>query len=231
MAEDDRAFGIYIHWPFCKAKCPYCDFNSHVVPAIDQAHWREALRAALARMRAAMAPRRVTSIFFGGGTPSLMAPETAGALIDDIAGLFPCTDDIEITLEANPTSVESGRFEDFARAGVNRVSVGVQALDDASLKFLGRQHSAREALDAVALARATFARISFDLIYARPGQSAQSWARELDEALSHAPDHLSLYQLTIEPETAFGALYARGRLKVMDDERAADLYELTQTIC
>ena len=231
MDRDGPAFGIYIHWPFCKAKCPYCDFNSHVAREIDHVAWREALRTALARQRGTMAPQRVTSIFFGGGTPSLMEPATVGALIDDVARLFPCADDLEITLEANPTSVEAERFAGFARAGVNRVSIGVQALDDAALTFLGRQHNTAEALDAVALARKTFARMSFDLIYARPQQTPEQWAGELDAALALAPDHLSLYQLTIEPGTAFGDLYARGRLETMDDDRAADLYIATQEIC
>lgn len=231
MRQDEPAFGIYIHWPFCRAKCPYCDFNSHVVRDIDQAAWRDALRRALQRGAAGMAPQPVTSVFFGGGTPSLMAPATVGALLDDIARIFPCTDEMEVTLEANPTSVEAGRFRDFRAAGVNRVSVGVQALDDEDLKFLGRQHSRAEALGAVELARAAFPRMSFDLIYARPKQTLERWQRELGDALALAPDHLSLYQLTIEPGTAFGDLYARGRLATLEDDRAADLYEATQEIC
>ena len=229
--NNNSAFGIYIHWPFCKAKCPYCDFNSHVVRDIDHDAWRDALRTALARGAEDVEQQPVTSVFFGGGTPSLMAPATAGALLSDIAALFPSTDDMEVTLEANPTSVEAERFKDFRAAGVNRVSVGVQALNDDDLRFLGRQHSVAEALDAVALARETFPRVSFDLIYARPKQTLEGWTRELGQALALSPDHLSLYQLTIEPGTAFGDLYARGRLATMEDDRAAELYEATQEIC
>lgn len=229
--NSNSAFGIYIHWPFCKAKCPYCDFNSHVVRDIDHDAWRGALRSALQRGAKDVARQPVTSVFFGGGTPSLMAPATVGALLEDIAALFPTTDDMEVTLEANPTSVEAERFKDFRAAGVNRVSVGVQALNDDDLRFLGRQHSVAEALDAVGLARETFPRVSFDLIYARPKQTLEGWTRELGQALALSPDHLSLYQLTIEPGTAFGDLYARGRLATMEDDRAAELYEATQEIC
>jgi putative oxygen-independent coproporphyrinogen III oxidase len=221
-------FAIYVHWPFCKSKCPYCDFNSHVRAAIDQGAWRRALLAELDHYAAETAGRTVSSVFFGGGTPSLMAPATAAALIDRIAARWPLASDAEITLEANPTSVEAQRFRDFRAAGVNRASLGVQALDPAALAFLGRGHSVDEALAAVELARASFPRFSFDLIYARPGQDAAQWNAELQRALALAGDHLSLYQLTIEPGTAFHTAHARGDFALPDDDRAGALYELTQ---
>lgn len=225
-------FGLYIHWPFCRAKCPYCDFNSHVRAMIDTARWRAALLADLdhaAGQSDACGP--LTSIFFGGGTPSLMPPEIAAALIARARALFGFAPDIEITLEANPTSVEAGRFAAIREAGVNRVSLGVQALDDTALRFLGRQHDVAEARKAFDLARGLFPRVSFDLIYARPDQNAAAWKAELREALAMAADHLSLYQLTIEAGTPFQAEVARGRLVPPDPDHAADLYERTQAQC
>ena len=204
------SLALYIHWPFCLAKCPYCDFNSHVRDTIPQARFAAALRRELAWEAARLGPRRLSSIFFGGGTPSLMAPETVAALIGDARALFTADDDLEVTLEANPTSVEAARLAAFRDAGVNRLSLGVQALDDAALASLGRRHSAREAIAALEHARATFPRLSFDLIYARPGQDLPAWRAELRRALALAADHLSLYQLTIEPGTAFEALHRRG---------------------
>ncbi len=226
MSDTDAGFGIYIHWPFCRAMCPYCDFNSHVAEAIDQRRWRAALRAELDHFAGETNGRTVTSAFFGGGTPSLMAPETAAALIEDVRRHWPVTDDLEITLEANPTSVEAERFDAFAAAGVNRVSLGVQALDDRALTFLGRGHSVGEALDAVALAAERFPRTSFDLIYGRPGQTVPGWRVELDQALAHAGGHLSLYQLTIEPGTPF----FRDRVRPVDEDAGAALYETTQKV-
>lgn len=228
VAGVDPGFGLYVHWPFCLSKCPYCDFNSHVREGIDQARWRNALVAELDHYAARAPGRTLTSIFFGGGTPSLMAPETAQAVIARAAHHWTFAPDIEITLEANPTSVEAKRFADFAAAGVNRVSIGVQALDDTALRFLGRQHSAREALDAIAIARRHFARWSFDLIYARPGQSEPDWRAEIARALAEGPDHLSVYQLTIEEGTTFHAMARRGELGVPSDAVAAALYEATQ---
>jgi putative oxygen-independent coproporphyrinogen III oxidase len=223
-----QPLAVYIHWPFCRSKCPYCDFNSHVRERIDQARWTRALVADL-RRQATLAPdREVVSIFFGGGTPSLMPPETAAALIDAAKALWPVGPDLEITLEANPNSAEAERFAAFAAAGVNRLSLGVQALDPAALKFLGRGHSREEALAAIGLAREAFDRYSFDLIYARPGQSIASWEEELGAALSLAGEHLSLYQLTIEPGTAFGNRAARGEMLSADEDTAAVLYEITQ---
>ena len=221
------AFAIYVHWPFCKSKCPYCDFNSHVRERIDEAAWRDALIAALDRQAAALDGRTVSSIFFGGGTPSLMAPTTVAAVLARIADHWPLAPDAEITLEANPSSVEAERFADLAAAGVNRLSLGVQALDDRALGFLGRAHDVAAARRALALARRHFARFSFDLIYARPGQTPAAWRDELDEAIALAGDHLSLYQLTIEPGTAFHAAHARGDFALPDDDDAAALYELT----
>jgi putative oxygen-independent coproporphyrinogen III oxidase len=219
---------VYIHWPFCRSKCPYCDFNSHVRDSIDARRWTRALLHDLDR-HAELAPEReVVSIFFGGGTPSLMPPETVAALIERVRTHWPTAPDLEITLEANPNSAEAERFAGFAAAGVNRLSLGVQALNPAALQFLGRRHDKDEALAAIALAREHFSRTSFDLIYARPGQSAAAWAEELDEALGLAGDHLSLYQLTIEPGTAFGTRAARGEVLVPDEESAASLYEITQ---
>ncbi|GAB2177818.1 radical SAM family heme chaperone HemW [Dongia sp. agr-C8] len=226
-SADERGFGIYVHWPFCRAKCPYCDFNSHVREAIDQRRWRDALLAELAHYAARTQGRTVTSIFFGGGTPSLMEPETTAALIGAVQAHWARDDDLEITLEANPTSVEIGRFRAFREAGVNRVSIGVQALDEQVLKFLGRQHSAGEAIRALEIGRATFPRLSFDLIYARPGQSLAAWADELSTALSLADSHISLYQLTIEPGTAFEQRVARGDFQTLPEEEQATLFDWT----
>ena len=218
---------LYIHWPFCLARCPYCDFNSHVREAIPQARFRSTLRRELAWEAERLGPRRLTSIFFGGGTPSLMEPETVAALIADARGLYEPSDDIEITLEANPTSVEAGRFAAFRDAGVNRVSIGVQSLDPTALGQLGRQHSTAQAVVALETARAAFPRISFDLIYARPGQTPDGWRVELRQALALAADHLSLYQLTIEPGTKFETMHRRGELVLPDEETGAALYEAT----
>jgi putative oxygen-independent coproporphyrinogen III oxidase len=229
LAEDDAGFGVYVHWPFCASKCPYCDFNSHVrAGGIDEARY---LRAYLSELRhwAELAPGcRVTSIFFGGGTPSLMSAATVGAILDAIGKAWSVTADAEITLEANPSSVEAARFRGYRAAGVNRVSLGVQSLDDADLRALGRLHTAKEALAAIDVAGATFERCSFDMIYARPGQTPQAWRTELAQALALAGRHLSLYQLTIEAETPFAALHARGKLRVPDGDMAHALYELTQ---
>jgi oxygen-independent coproporphyrinogen-3 oxidase len=222
---DDLA--LYIHWPFCLSKCPYCDFNSHVRAQIPAARMVAALRAELAFEAARLGTRRLTSIFFGGGTPSLMAPEDVAALIGDAMRLFAPAADLEITLEANPTSVEAGRFAGYAAAGVNRVSIGVQSFDEAALRFLGREHSAEQARAAIALAKRTFPRLSFDLIYARPGQDEAGWRAELRMALGLAADHLSLYQLTIEPGTRFATLYGRGAFVLPESERAAALYDAT----
>ena len=219
---------VYVHWPFCLSKCPYCDFNSHVRDAVDQPRWRRALLDDLSNEASRTADREVASVFFGGGTPSLMPPDTVAAVIDRIAALWPMTRDVEITLEANPTSVEAERLADFRSAGVNRVSLGVQALDDEALGFLGRGHSAAEAVAAVAAARRLFDRMSFDLIYARPGQTVADWTRELAQALTHAADHLSVYQLTIEPDTAFGNRAARGETLTAPEPAAAALYAATQ---
>jgi oxygen-independent coproporphyrinogen-3 oxidase len=225
-------FGVYVHRPFCRAKCPYCDFNSHVRHGgVDEARFLRAYLAELAHFPALAPARTVTSIFFGGGTPSLMRPETVAAILDAIAAHWPVAGDAEITLEANPTSVEAGNFAGYAAAGVNRSSLGVQALDDASLKALGRQHTAEEALQALALAKRNFARVSFDLIYARERHTAHAWREELSRALDHAADHLSLYQLTIEEGTPFAARHAAGTLRVPNGEVACALYELTQELC
>lgn len=224
-------FGVYVHWPFCAAKCPYCDFNSHVRhQPVDQPRFAAAFRRELETMRARSGPKEVTSIFMGGGTPSLMQPETVAAILDAIADLWTVPDGIEITMEANPQSADAGRFAGYRAAGVNRLSLGVQALNDADLKFLGRLHDAREALDAIELARGTFPRLSFDLIYARPGQTPEAWKTELEEAIAHAADHLSLYQLTIEEGTPFFALHAAGKIATPDADTGAALYELTQEI-
>jgi putative oxygen-independent coproporphyrinogen III oxidase len=226
----DPGFALYVHWPFCKAKCPYCDFNSHVRDAVEHGRWRRALLHELERLAAETPKRRLDSIFFGGGTPSLMEPDTAGAVIAAAARLWPSAEPPEITLEANPTSVEAGRLRGFRDAGVNRVSLGVQALDDASLRALGRGHDAGEAIAAVELAAGLFGRWSFDLIYARPGQTPADWTVELAQALRLAAGHLSLYQLTIEPGTRFFTLHARGELVLPADEVQGELYELTQDI-
>jgi oxygen-independent coproporphyrinogen-3 oxidase len=227
-ADSREPLAVYIHWPFCRSKCPYCDFNSHVRDRIDAARWQRALLADLDRQAETAADCEVVSIFFGGGTPSLMPPETAAALITRVRTLWRVAPDLEVTLEANPNSAEAARFAGFAAAGVNRLSLGVQALDPAALKFLGRGHSRDEAIAAIALARETFARYSFDLIYARPGQSVAAWEAELDEALALAGEHLSLYQLTIEPGTAFGNRAGRGEILSADEDTAAALYEATQ---
>jgi len=222
-------FGIYIHWPFCRSKCPYCDFNSHVRERIDHARWRGALLSELEHYAQGTQGRIVTSIFFGGGTPSLMEPETVAALIARVRVLWPVAEDVEITLEANPTSAEIGKFRAFRAAGVDRVSLGVQSLIAGDLKFLGRQHDAAEALAAVRMAAQTFDRFSFDLIYARPGQILEQWQAELGRALDFAAGHISLYQLTIEPGTQFEQAVARGDFRVLDEEHAAELYEATVT--
>ncbi len=224
------SFGLYVHWPFCLSKCPYCDFNSHVREAIDQSRWRAALVRELAHAAGETPGRRVSSIFFGGGTPSLMAPETVAAVIEAAGTAWGLDPEAEITLEANPNSVEAGRLAAYRAAGVNRVSLGVQALDDAALGFLGRSHSAAEAVAAVETARSVFDRVSFDLIYARPGQSVGQWRRELTSAVALAGEHLSVYQLTIEPATAFHAAWRRGELVPPEEPLAARLYEATQDV-
>jgi oxygen-independent coproporphyrinogen-3 oxidase len=226
------AFGVYVHWPFCLSKCPYCDFNSHVRhAAIDEARHVRAFVAEIAATAARVPGRTVSTIFFGGGTPSLMQPATVGAILDAIAKHWTMAPDVEVTLEANPTSVEAPRFRGFRAAGVNRVSLGVQALNDAELKSLGRLHSAQEALDAVAIARKAFERYSFDLIYARPGQTPEAWEIELKRAIAEAAEHLSLYQLTIEQDTPFAALHAAGKLVTPDEDMARVLYDTTQEVC
>ncbi|MBI1179326.1 MAG: coproporphyrinogen III oxidase [Alphaproteobacteria bacterium] len=230
MPASEPGFAVYVHWPFCLQKCPYCDFNSHVREQVDQGRWRAALLREIDHWAALTPGRRVASVFFGGGTPSLMAPETVAAVIERIGARWGYDRTPEITLEANPTSVEAGRFAAYARAGVNRVSLGVQALDDADLKALGRGHSVAQALDAVALARDTFPRYSFDLIYAHPGQTVAAWQDELARALAMAGDHLSLYQLTIEEGTGFHAAWREGRLVLPDEDTAAELYETTQAM-
>ena len=221
------SLALYIHWPFCLAKCPYCDFNSHVRDHIPQARFRAALRRELAWEAERLGSRRLASIFFGGGTPSLMDPATVATLIDDARHLFEPADHIEITLEANPTSVEAERFAAFRDAGVNRVSIGIQSLDPTALRLLGRQHSAAQAIAALETARSVFPRISFDLIYARPGQTLDTWRAELRTALALAADHLSLYQLTIEPGTRFATLHGRGDIVLPDEDLAAALYRAT----
>jgi oxygen-independent coproporphyrinogen-3 oxidase len=222
-------FGIYIHWPFCAAKCPYCDFNSHVRSAVDQPRWLAALKFELQNAAKRTAGRTVDTIFFGGGTPSLMNPETVAGLIAEVANLWTLAPDAEVTLEANPTSVEAKKFTNFGIAGVNRVSMGIQSLRDVDLKALGRMHSVSEAREAFEIAKDSFDRVSFDLIYARQGQSKADWQAELREAAAMAVDHLSLYQLTIESGTRFGELYERGNLRGLpDDGLAADMYEATQ---
>ncbi|WP_119460488.1 radical SAM family heme chaperone HemW [Rhodospirillaceae bacterium SYSU D60014] len=227
---EDAGFGLYVHWPFCLSKCPYCDFNSHVREAVDQPRWRDALLRELDHYASETAGRRVASIFFGGGTPSLMPPDTVAAVIDRAAARWRLAPDVEITLEANPTSVEAERFAGFRGAGVNRVSLGVQALNDPDLRALGRGHSAAEARTALALARRQFDCFTFDLIYARPGQDARAWRAELRQALDLAADHLSLYQLTIEPNTVFAGAHRRGELVLPGEEDAATLYEETQNL-
>ena len=225
-------FGLYIHWPYCSAKCPYCDFNSHVAKKIDHAAWRRAYSSEISRASTASPDRVLSSIFIGGGTPSLMEPETVKCVLDAARHAWPFANNIEITLEANPTSAEADRLEAFRQAGINRLSIGVQSLRNDSLRQLGRMHDADDALGTVKIARALFERVSFDIIYARQFQDQQAWSEELTEILALRPDHLSLYQLTIEDGTAFGSLHAKKRLKGLPNEdRAADLFELTQALC
>src|SRR5689334_15756984 len=232
MAAEQKAFGVYVHWPFCLSKCPYCDFNSHVRHTlVDEARFVRAFAREIETTAERAPGREVSSIFLGGGTPSLMQPQTVGAILDAIGKHWSVAGDVEVTLEANPTSVEATRFRGYRAAGVNRVSLGVRALDDASLKALGRLHSAREALDAVAIARAAFERYSFDLIYARPDQTPEMWAGELHQAISEAAEHLSLYQLTIEEGTPFFGLHAAGKLQTPDEATARALYDVTQDVC
>ena len=228
----EGGFGLYLHWPFCQSKCPYCDFNSHVAATIDQNRWQAAYLAEIDRLAARTPGRILETVFFGGGTPSLMDPALVGAIIDRIRARWRMVNDPEITLEANPGSVEAGRFREFRAAGVNRVSMGVQSLRDADLRRLGRLHSVAEAKAAFDIARSCFDRVSFDLIYARQDQTLADWRAELAEALSMAIDHLSLYQLTIEPGTAFGDRFARGGLRGLpDDDLSADMWEVTQEVC
>ncbi len=227
MAEP---LALYVHWPFCVSKCPYCDFNSHVRESVDQDAWRAALLADLRHEAALLGERRVSSIFFGGGTPSLMPPATVAAVIAEAEALWELAVDCEVTLEANPNSVEVAAFADLAAAGVNRVSIGVQSFDPEVLHFLGRAHNGEEARRAIAAAQACFSRVSFDLIYARPGQSPRAWETELGEALAFGTGHLSLYQLTIEPGTRFWALAAKGALVIPDGDAAADLFDATQAL-
>ncbi|GAB4548865.1 MAG: radical SAM family heme chaperone HemW [Ruegeria sp.] len=234
MADDWRngGFGLYVHWPFCEAKCPYCDFNSHVSRNIDQKQWLDAYLSELKRSAAETPDRVLNTIFFGGGTPSLMAPETVATVIDTARSLWRPANDMEITLEANPGSVEAGRFAAYRDAGVNRISMGIQAMNDEDLRRLGRIHSVAEARAAFDIARSCFERVSFDLIYARQYQTLEAWRAELTEALSMAIDHLSLYQLTIEAGTAFGDRYSVGKLRGLpEDDNAADMYLATQEIC
>jgi oxygen-independent coproporphyrinogen-3 oxidase len=226
----DEPLALYVHWPFCVSKCPYCDFNSHVRSSIDQDAWRDVLLADLAHEARLLPGRTLTSIFFGGGTPSLMQPATVAAVIDSARKLWPAAGDIEITLEANPNSVEAARFDDLAGAGVNRLSLGLQSFDDASLAFLGRAHSAREGLDALAIAQRHFERVSFDLIYALPEETEGKWAAALTKALSLGTSHLSFYQLTIEPGTRFATMAAGREFEPLDSDRAAALYELTDAM-
>ncbi|MGX9352449.1 radical SAM family heme chaperone HemW [Shimia sp. W99] len=234
MAEDwqNGGFGLYIHWPFCQAKCPYCDFNSHVAREIDQSRWLRAYLGELDRVAAETPGRVLNTVFFGGGTPSLMDPEVVASILERVRKLWPTSNDMETTLEANPGSVEAGRFAAYRQGGVNRISMGIQALNDRDLQRLGRIHTVKEARAAFDIARNTFERVSFDLIYARQDQSLEAWTGELREALSMAIDHLSLYQLTVEDGTAFGDRYARGKLRGLpEDDLAADMYEATQEIC
>jgi oxygen-independent coproporphyrinogen-3 oxidase len=225
-------FGVYVHWPFCLSKCPYCDFNSHVRHGgIDETRFLRAYETEIAATAVQVPDRTVSTIFFGGGTPSLMQPSSVQTILDCIARHWRVAADVEITLEANPTSVEATRFRGFRTAGVNRVSLGVQSLDDSALKELGRLHSAQEALDAVAVARSIFDRYSFDLIYARPQQTLDAWAMELKRAIAEAAEHLSLYQLTIEPDTPFFGLHKAGKLTIPGEHLARDLYDLTQDVC
>ncbi|HWI75563.1 MAG TPA: radical SAM family heme chaperone HemW [Sphingomicrobium sp.] len=230
QVQHDGKIALYVHWPFCVSKCPYCDFNSHVRSHIDQDEWREALLADLAHEAKLLPGRRLTSIFFGGGTPSLMEPATVAALIAAARKHWPGSDDIEITLEANPNSVEAARFADLAAAGVNRLSLGLQSFDDDALQFLGRAHTASEGLEALEIAQETFDRVSFDLIYALPGDTEESWRTNLERALSLGTSHLSLYELTIETGTRFATMVARHDFEPLDSDTAASLYELTDAI-
>jgi putative oxygen-independent coproporphyrinogen III oxidase len=227
---DEDGFGLYVHWPFCLSKCPYCDFNSHVSTSIDHGRWRGALIREMETMAPKVRSGSLVSIFFGGGTPSLMEPDTIAGILDAARAIWSPDPTIEITMEANPTSVEAGRLRGFRDAGVNRVSLGVQALNDDALKFLGRGHDAREAIKAVEAAHACFDRVSFDLIYARPEQTVADWTKELKAALDLAGEHLSLYQLTIEPGTAFHAIHQRGGFAIPDDDEGGALYEATNEI-
>ena len=230
FVPDERTLGLYVHWPFCKSKCPYCDFNSHVETAIDQRRWRDALTAEI-RHFAGLAPdRRLETVFFGGGTPSLMPPETVAAVIETARACWDAAEDIEITLEANPTSVEAARLASYRAAGVGRLSLGVQSFEPEGLASLGREHSVEEAVEAIAAARSLFDRVSFDLIYARPGQTREGWRRELAKALDHAGTHLSVYQLTIEPGTAFHGLHRRGELALPPEEEQVGFFEDTRTL-
>lgn len=229
--KQSGGFGLYLHWPFCASKCPYCDFNSHVVASIDQNTWKSAYLAEIERAGVETAGRRLDTVFFGGGTPSLMDPDLVAAIIDKIRRTWPMRNDPEITLEANPSSIEAGRFHGFQQAGVTRISMGMQALNDADLKRLGRLHTAREAMDAFDIARKYFDRVNFDLIYARQDQTLAEWRDELSRALSLAVDHLSLYQLTVEDGTAFGDRHRAGKLLGLpDDDSSADMYALTQEV-
>lgn len=231
MTSNSPAFGVYIHWPFCAAKCPYCDFNSHVRhKPVDQTLFRQAYEREIEHLKSIVPDRTVSSIFFGGGTPSLMDVETVAEILDTLSQHWALASDVEITMEANPQSVDATRFAGYRQAGVNRMSLGVQSFDDAVLKFLGRLHNALEARNAIETARSTFDRISFDLIYARPGQTVEQWESELLQAVDLAADHLSLYQLTIEPETPFFDLHEAGKLNPLPEENAAQLYEATQEI-
>jgi oxygen-independent coproporphyrinogen-3 oxidase len=228
---DPVGFGVYVHWPFCSSKCPYCDFNSHVrINGVDEGRFAEAFKREIKETAAATGPRAIDSVFFGGGTPSLMRPETFGTILDAIAASWTLDRNAEVTIEANPSSVEAARFAGYRAAGANRVSIGVQSLRDGDLKALGRLHTASEARSAIDVARRTFERFSFDLIYARPGQTAAQWERELTEAIAIGAKHLSLYQLTIEPETPFAELHAAGKLVTPTPELAADLYEMTEDL-
>ena len=226
------AFGIYVHWPYCAAKCPYCDFNSHVRDAFSETRWSDAILKELDFVAGLQSERpSVASVFFGGGTPSLMSGRAVGRVLDGIAKLWPTAANVEITLEANPNSVEQERFRDYRAAGVNRVSIGVQSLDGAALKTLGRLHGVDEAKNAIKLAQRIFPRSSFDLIYARPNQTPEAWTGELEDALAFGTEHLSLYQLTIEPGTAYATLARQGKLIVPDEDAAAALYDVTETLC
>ncbi|MDG2405620.1 MAG: radical SAM family heme chaperone HemW [Paracoccaceae bacterium] len=224
----NAGFGLYIHWPFCQAKCPYCDFNSHVSHSVDQSQWLIAYLSEIDRVKELTGKRVLNTVFFGGGTPSLMDPEIVHKILSHVHQSWPCANDLEVTLEANPSSVEAGRFQGYSQAGVNRISMGIQALNDADLRNLGRMHTVKEAQDAFDIARGVFDRVSFDLIYARQNQTLADWETELQTALDMAVDHLSLYQLTVEDGTAFGDRYARGRLRGLPtDDLSADMYDLT----